>query len=104
MKRKTIYISGQITGLDINDAKAKFQDAVDYVCENMEYEPLNPFDICEQKPEYTWLDYMRADIKALVDCEAIIMLDNWEESDGAKLELIIAQGLKMKIYYILDKN
>ena len=101
MSKKTIYISGQITGLDINEAISKFKDAEDFIKKEMpEYTPLNPFDICEQSDDNTWLDYMRADIKALVDCEAIIMLDNWKESNGAILELKIAQGLKMEIYYL----
>lgn len=100
MKKELIYISGQITGLDINLSKQKFKDAEDFVKTEMDADSLNPFDICKQSDDKTWLDYMRADIKALVDCDAIIMLDNWKESEGAKLELIIAQGLKMKVYYL----
>ena len=100
MKKKLIYISGQITGLDINVSKQKFKDAEKFIEKEMEADSLNPFDICEQSDDKTWLDYMRADIKELVDCDAILMLDNWKESDGAKLELIIAQGLKMKVYYL----
>lgn len=100
MKKKLIYISGQITGLEIEEAKKKFKDAEDFIKKEMEGESLNPFDICEQSDEKTWLDYMRADIKALVDCDSILMLDNWKESEGAKLELVIAQGLKMDVYYL----
>jgi len=100
-KQKTIYISGKITDLDINVAKDNFKKAEEFVESEMpHFKPINPFDVCEQKPEYKWIDYMRADIKALVDCDAILMLPDWNTSDGAKLELQIAQGLNMEIYYI----
>jgi len=100
MKKQVIYISGKITGLDIDVAKDNFKTAVDFVNEEMDFQPLNPFDIVEQDDSLQWIDYMRADIKALVDCDAILMLPDWEESDGAKLELLIAQGLKMKVYHL----
>lgn len=38
-----------------------------------------------------WLAYMRLDIKALMDCEAIYKLEGWEESRGACLEVQIAR-------------
>jgi len=100
MKKQVIYISGKITGLDINVAKDNFKTAVDFVNKEMDFQPLNPFDIVEQDDSLQWIDYMRADIKALVDCDAILMLPDWVESDGAKLELLIAQGLKMKVYHL----
>ena len=99
MKKKVIYVSGKISGMDEKEARAKFKVGEDIVRE-MGAEPINPFDILEQSDELQWIDYMRADIKALVDCDGILMLDNWKDSDGAKLELLIAQGLKMEIYYI----
>lgn len=95
-----IYISGQITGLKIDEAKAKFKEGEKVVLE-MGETFVNPFDILPQNDEYTWSDYMKADIKALCDCDAILMLDNWKNSEGAKLELHIAERLGMKIYYVL---
>lgn len=40
-----------------------------------------------------WVHYMRTDIKALVDAEAIYPLSGWEESRGARLEVHIAREL-----------
>jgi hypothetical protein len=98
--KKKIYISGKITGLDTDVATKLFKDAENYAKDEMGYEPVNPMELCEQDDTWEWIDYMRVDIKALVDCDAILMLPNWEDSDGAKLELVIAQGLKLEIYYI----
>jgi hypothetical protein len=97
---KKIYISGKITGLDISEAEKLFKDAEKYAKYEMGYEPVNPMELCKQDDAWEWIDYMRVDIKALVDCDAILMLPNWEDSEGAKLELVIAKGLKLEIYYI----
>lgn len=98
-KKKVFYISGKITGLDINVAKANFKEG-EKVVHEMGAISVNPFDILEQKDEYTWVDYMRADIKALCDCDGILMLPDWKESEGAKLELHIAERLQMEVIYL----
>ena len=52
---------------------------------------VNPHDLCQ--PEWDWSKCMRADIRALCDCDAIYMLPGWEKSNGAQLELHIAHRL-----------
>ena len=42
---------------------------------------------------------MKADIKLLLDCDAIYMLPNWEVSNGATLEREIAKTLGLEIVY-----
>ena len=42
---------------------------------------------------------MREDIKALLSCCTIFMLDNWRDSRGAKIEHQLAKDLEMKIIY-----
>lgn len=92
-----IYISGQITGLPEQVAQANFSAAVDKIRE-WNHEPVNPFWL-PHFHDKSWLNYMREDIKALLDCEAIYMLPNWNESQGAKIELSIAIQLGMKIIF-----
>jgi len=95
-----IYISGKITGLEIADAEKKFADAAEKVAQiSSEHVPVNPMAINLISPEKTWKDYMRADIDALFDCDAILMLPCWIDSKGAKLEHIIADALGLKIFY-----
>ena len=43
--------------------------------------------------------YMKNDIKALLDCDCIYLLKDWEFSKGAALEKQIAEVLKMEIYF-----
>lgn len=40
-----------------------------------------------------WQEHMRADIRDMMDCNAIHMLPGWRKSRGARLELLIALKL-----------
>jgi len=43
------------------------------------------------KDEHKYKEYMIADITALFYCDAIFMLNGWEESKGARIEKFIAK-------------
>jgi hypothetical protein len=62
------------------------------------YEPINPMKLNHQH-DLTWEAYMKEDIKALCDCEAVYLLRNYSDSRGALLELAIANELKMEVIY-----
>ena len=87
-----IYISGPMTGLpDFNrpafNAKAAELRALGH-------EVVNPAELPEI-PGGTWADYMKVDIKLMLDCEAIWMLPGWVNSKGACLEVHIADDLDL---------
>ncbi len=86
---KKIYISGPITG--IVDAYENFE-TVENLLKELDYAPVNPFKLTHEKNS-TWLDYMKGDIRALLDCEGICMLLNWDKSKGAVIERELAIGL-----------
>ena len=91
-----IYISGKISGIE-SEAPALFQAAENYL-NSVGYEAVNPMKI-EPKHDKSWSSFMREDIKELCDCDEIYMLCNWKTSEGAKLELYIAEKLGLKINY-----
>lgn len=93
---KRIYISGQITGIE-QQASAIFSAAETFLREKG-FEPVNPMKLNHANAE-KWEDFMRVDIKHLVDCDAIYMLSNHSKSSGAKLELHIATHLKMTVFH-----
>lgn len=98
MKAIKIYISGPISGRPDGN-QAAFYAAAKRIIEEGAY-PVNPHDVGYLLPDgSSWLDYMRVDIKALVDCDEIYMLHGWWRSRGARLELAIAWGLGMKVRY-----
>jgi hypothetical protein len=95
-----IYISGQITGLDLATAKANFQKAEGYLRSFCGFNDIvNPMKIHPDGNSYTWAQYMRADLKALMDCDAIFLMPNWNQSRGAMIEKRLAEDIELEIYY-----
>ena len=93
MKHKC-YIAGQISGLDSEEYINNFEKAKQEVVA-LGYEPISPLDL-EHGNSESWEDYMKLDLKALIDCDYIYMLNNWNNSRGAKIELRIAMDLKIE--------
>lgn len=93
-----VYISGKITGLELHEAERLFEQGEDFV-RLQGHEPINPMKVLPYADHLTWKDYMVADLHALLDCDAIYMLDNWESSKGATLELHIANGLGLPCFF-----
>lgn len=96
MKRK-IYISGPITGVPRDICEANFQRAETYLCDR--WEVVNPFKETPFDLGWDWTDYLKKDIKLLLDCTAIYMLKGWPHSKGALLERHIAEGLGYTVLY-----
>ncbi len=93
-----VYISGKISGTE--DYKERFAKAEKKLWREG-FRTVNPLDIpahCNDG-EPSWSDYMREDIKRLVDCKAIYMMKGWKESKGASLEHHIAIELGMVVFY-----
>jgi hypothetical protein len=93
-----IYISGKITGLDIEVAKQNFKHAENELI-LQGFTVINPMELVPYDPKLTWDDYMVEDIKALFRCNAIFMLRNWSDSKGARIERAIAVEMEQQIIY-----
>ena len=93
-----IYISGKISGLDIKVAEGLFEQ-MENLLQQKGFIPVNPMKLVPYDPALTWEDYMVEDIRAIFACQAIVMLDNWHLSRGAKIEHAIAQQIGLEIYY-----
>lgn len=96
MKKIKYYISGKITGLPPSEYIARFSKAeADLTAKG--YEVVNP--LRHIVPQAQWQEQMKVDIRLLLDCNAIYLLANWEQSIGATLEYDIANGLGLIIEY-----
>ena len=96
MKRKRIYISGKMSGLTKEEYGRKFSDAKNYL-EKLGYEAVDPSVVsCEIIP---YKDIMWADLRILMDCDGIYMLDNWKDSKGAKAEYYFADAIGLEIMF-----
>ena len=80
-----IYISGPMTGIKDYNALA-FEKAY-FVLQERGYEPVMPVPYVDGK---SYQEYLRDDLKLLLECDGIYMLDLWQESKGAKLEHMVA--------------
>jgi hypothetical protein len=100
MSKPLIYIAGSITGIE--DFKARFEQAKVEVAQ-LGYEPVSPCDVTKPFPDTgakeIWLACMKLDIPALLNCDGIYLLRGWENSRGARLEKLIADGLDMLVLY-----
>lgn len=110
--RKLVYIAGPVTNggtRPVTDAIARFREA-SLTLIRMGYDPVNPLEVnaalvqaCLDDPSAVtpenWIIAMRDDIRALMSCEGIYLLNGWENSRGARLEKLIADGLDMFILY-----
>lgn len=91
------YISGRITGLNYEKVKRNFRNGMNEVIA-MGYEAVSP--LFNGLPDSaTWAEHMVKDIEILLGCEAIYMLNNWEQSKGARVEKNIAEEMGFKVMY-----
>lgn len=96
MESMKIYISGKISGLPVNEVVAKFQ-AAERKIRKFRQTPINPLD--NGLPiEAEWADQMGKDIAQLLRADAIYMLSDWRQSEGATIEYLIARQRRMRIF------
>lgn len=100
--KKRIYISGAITK---DPAYKEHFERAEIILKKEGYIPVNPVKIGEkyvtdhiENPKYG--DYMRADIKALLDCDGIFYLPSASESEGSKVEQAVAKSLNLLVVKI----
>lgn len=92
-----LYLSGPMTGYPEFNFPA-FVRAADEL-RRAGHDVLAPHETDEQS---CWEDYLRVDLRLLLDCEAVATLPNWEKSRGASLECHVAKCLSMPIAPVAD--
>ena len=86
----TVYICGPMTGLPENNYPA-FNDAAKRL-RDLGYKVVNPAEL-DHGDEKCWADYLRRDIRAMMDCDTIAILPGADNSKGATFERMIASKL-----------
>lgn len=95
LNKPRIYLSCPITGQE-PAAKARLEAAAALFAN--EYNVVNPMELNHDGAK-AWADYMRTDIKALVDCDRIYMMNGWQRSRGCCLEYSIAKELGIPMIF-----
>ncbi len=92
---RRLYLAGPMTGIEefnypnFNSAALKLRNMGYHVQNPAD----NPFPACG-----SWGGYMRMAIRQLTLCDAIVVLDGWENSRGATEEVRIAGLIGMTVY------
>lgn len=90
MSKKKVYISMPITGYDIVERRDAFCTIADILSEDG-YEPVDPLALVTDENK-THEEYMRKDLKLLLDCDYIVRPYNIYKSEGCKMEAEVAKA------------
>lgn len=90
-----VYISGRITGRPSKEIDHAFNEG-HLKLHSMGFESVSPWNGDEG---LTWNQYMKRDIKMLMDCDMILMLEGWDRSKGACIEREICLKLNYPVLY-----
>lgn len=92
-----IYISGPISGHDLNTRRQDF-DAIQQTLEVLGHTVFNPMRN-GLPAEASTHQHMHRDIISLLQCEAIFMMRGWLHSKGCKLEFDVATAIGLPVYF-----
>ena len=89
------YLSGPISGYDMNERRKAFSEAEEFIREpGVEVvSPLNnglPDDA-------EWSDHMLRDLEMLIDCDMMVLLPGWEHSRGCLTEVRFARKMGLLV-------
>ena len=106
-----IYISGAMTS-DPN-YREKFEAAEEWICKKFaNAEVVNPARLSREleesrgaKPDsLPRAEYLKRDIKALIECDSLMAIPGFEKSAGAMLEMNIALALRQSVGQISEED
>ena len=98
MKKDRIFISGKVSGTDLEQTRIKFAWAELDLEWNNHIETINPMDFGLTFKD-SWLKCMVVSVWKLLKCRSIFMLTDWSKSRGARIEHFIARVLRYHIIY-----
>lgn len=99
-KKERIYISGPISGHDINERRKKFSMTAGYLEMVRDCEVVNPVAVADEHPEdETTHQHMRRDIELLMTCDLIYMMEGWTHSKGCMVELMVATSIGLPVLF-----
>lgn len=96
-KEESYYLSGKMSGLaDFNRPKFEAAETLLYSVYGRGVMVINPHTLPMHDPK-TWENFMKNDIRAMVRCSNVVVLDDWQRSRGAVIEVLLASCLGITI-------
>ena len=96
-KKKKIYISLPISGYDLEERKETAMQT-EVKLRSRGYDVFNPLGD-KWESGLTAQDYMKRDLKALLECDTIIFMTGFNKSAGCHTELCVAMACGMDIWF-----
>lgn len=99
-----VYLSGPITGTE--DYESRF-NAEETRFKYAGYKVVNPVKQCAKLGTgKAHEEYMKYILPFLLECDCIYLMEGWEESEGCKLEKLVADGCGIPVVElkILKRN
>lgn len=96
-----VYISGRVSGLPYEDVRRKFA-RVEAELRASNFMPVNPLD--HVSAGISPAEAMKHLVPILLECDAILLLSDWEFSEGARIEAELARYAGMTIINEDDLN
>ena len=91
-----LYLAGPMSGIPQHNYP--LFNRVAKMLREQGHEVFNPAENQDDGARRSRAYYMRLDIPALLACDALVALPDWEGSRGANLEMWIAIDLEMPVY------
>ena len=95
--RKKIYISGPISGYNLEERRNSFKIVQEHL-KAQDYETVNPMEN-GLPAEATIHDHMKRDIELLLTCDMIYMMRHWTHSKGCKVEFDVATAIGLPVLF-----
>ena len=96
-KKKKIYISLPISGYDLEERK-ELAMQTEVRLRSHGYDVFNPLGD-KWESGLTTQDYMKRDLKELLECDTIIFMTGFNKSAGCHTELCVAMACGMDIWF-----
>ena len=91
-----IYIAGKVTGQPRANTEVNFARGFRLLLAKG-YEPVTPLDYVSHLASEG--EAMKTLVPLLLDCDGILLLDDWKFSEGAKIEMMLARYAGKMILY-----
>lgn len=89
-----ISLGGKLSQEEVEKNKGRFREVAEALRADSHFVVFNPVELEAGK---TWADYMRLTIAAVIVADYLVLLEGWEESKGAMIEVFLAQELEIPI-------